>query len=195
MKDHVVLVESPLYDERALPVFEAVKKLVPGKPIRYVVNSHTHFDHAGGLRAAAAEGATIITQSQNKPYFEKAFIIPNRIAPDALAKSGKQPKIEGVGEKRVLTDGARTIEIHRLKNSVHTDTFLIVYLPREKLLIEADAYTPLPPDAQAPTPPNGNNVNLVENIEQLKLAVERILPLHGRMVPTAELYRTAGKGP
>ena len=194
MKDYVVLVESPLYDQRALPVFEAVKKLVPGKPIRYVVNSHTHFDHAGGLRAAVAEGATIITQSQNKSYFEKAFIIPNRISPDALAKSGKKPKIEGVGEKRVLTDGTRTIEIHRLKNSAHTDTFLIVYLPREKLLIEADAYTPLPPNAPAPTPPNGNNVNLVENIEQLKLAVERILPLHGRMVPTAELYRTAGKG-
>ena len=90
MKDYMILIETPLNDGRSMPVIEQVKKLVPGKPIRYVVNSHGHFDHSGGLRAAVGEGATIVTQAQNKAYFERAFATPNTIAPDHLAKSGKK---------------------------------------------------------------------------------------------------------
>ena len=192
MKDHMILVESPLNDGRAVPVLAQVKQLGPGKPIRYLINSHQHFDHAGGVRAAVAEGATIITQAGNKPYFERVFAIQNKIAPDQFAKSGKKAKFKTVHDKLVLTDGARTIEIHRIKGSVHNDTFLMVYLPAEKLLVEADAYTPLPPNAPPPSPPNPNNVNLVENIERLKLSIDKILPLHGRVVPVADLYAAVG---
>ena len=53
-----------------------------------MINSHQHFDHAGGLRTAAAEGATIVTQAANVPYLERAFATTNRIAPDRLAASG-----------------------------------------------------------------------------------------------------------
>jgi glyoxylase-like metal-dependent hydrolase (beta-lactamase superfamily II) len=100
-----------------------------------------------------------------------------------------------VGDKTTLSDGARTLELHKIGNSVHTDTFLMVYLPRERLLIEADAYTPLAPNAKPPATPNANNVNLIENIERLKLSVDQILPLHGRVVPLAELYTTASRTP
>lgn len=71
----------------------------------------------------------------------------------------------------------------------------MVYLPQEKLLIEADAYTPGPPKAPPPAKPNDNHVNLVQNVERLKLSVERILPLHGRMVPFSELYTAIGRKP
>src|SRR5688572_3178451 len=114
MKDHLVLVEAPLNDLRMVPVLEQVKKLVPGKPIRYVINSHTHFDHSGGLRTAVAEGATVVTQTQNKAYFERAFATPNRIAPDRLAQSGKKAQFRTVDDKLVLTDGARRIEIYHV---------------------------------------------------------------------------------
>ena len=193
MKDHVVLVEAPLGDSRVGPVLAEVKKVIPGKPIRYVVNSHSHFDHSGGLRAAVAEGAAVVTQQANKAYFEKAFANPSRIAPDALAKSGKKAKVIGVADKHVLSDGSRTVEVHKLRDPLHTDTFLMVWLPKERLLIEADAYTPLPPNAAPPQPPNAYHVNLVDNLQRLKLDVDRILPLHGRIVPMSELYRTIGK--
>ena len=195
MQDHLVLIEAPLGGGRVQAVVEAVKKLAPGKPIRYVVNSHSHFDHSGGLRAAVAEGAALLTQAQNKAYFEKAFANQNRIHPDALARSGRKAKVIGVADRMVLKDGARTAEIHHIKGSIHADTFLMVYLPKEKLLIEADAFTPGPPNTPAPAKPNPYHVNLVENLERLKLPVERILPLHGRMVPAAELYRMIGRNP
>jgi hypothetical protein len=193
MRDHLVLVEAPLNDGRTVPVLNAVKALAPGKPIRHVVNSHSHFDHSGGLRAAVAEGATVVTQAGNVAFFERAFATPNRIAPDRLTQSGRRATFLAVNDKATLSDGARTIDIHRITDSVHNDTFLMVHLPHEKILIEADAYTPLPPGALQPATPNLNNVNLIVNIERLGLQVERIAPLHGRVVPLAELYATASR--
>jgi len=191
MKDHLVLVEAPLNDGRSLPVMEQVRKLAPGKPIRYVINSHAHFDHTGGLRTAVAEGASIITQAGNKAYFERAFALQNKLNPDRYAKSGRKPRFGVVNDRLELGDGTRRLEIHRISGSNHSEGFLLAYLPAEKLLIEADLYTPSPPNAPPPATPNANNVTLIENIERLKLPIERILPLHGRVVPLAELYATA----
>ena len=195
MDDHIVLVESPLGDYRAIPVIEQVKKLAPGKPIRYVINSHNHFDHSGGLRAAAAEGATIVTHAGNKPYFEKAFATHSSIAPDRLTSSKRKAQIVEVNDNMLMTDGKRTLSIMRVKDSVHNDTFLMVYLPKERLLIEADSYTPLPPNAPPPATANANHVNLIENMQRMNLKVDKILPLHGRVVPVNELYTTAKMSP
>src|SRR6185436_5629511 len=109
MKDYMILVETPLNDGRSVPVIAETKKLAPGKPIRYVINSHVHFDHSGGLRAAVAEGAVIVTHSQNKAYYEKAFANANTINPDALAKSGRKPKFITVDDKYTIKDGTRTV--------------------------------------------------------------------------------------
>jgi len=193
MKGYTVLVETPLYDGRSAAVLAEARKLVPGKPLRYAVNSHHHFDHAGGLRTAVAEGVTLVTSASAKPWYDQALANANRIRPDALARSGRSASVEGVSGKRVLDDGVRTVEIMEIQGSVHAQGFLMVYLPKEKILIEADAYTPGPPNAPAPAQPNGNNVNLVQNIEQNRLAVERILPLHGRMVALGDLMTAVGR--
>ena len=193
MKDHMVLVEAPLYDGRSAAVLDELKKLAPAKPLRTVINSHHHFDHAGGLRTAAAQGASLLVSAAAKPYFEKVFSNPNSIKPDQLAKSGKKAKLQGYSGKTVLSDGTRQIEVHSIEGSVHSKGFTMIYLPAEKLLIEADAYTPAPAGAPPPAKPNDNHVNLVENIDRLKLAVDRsygrVVPLaeHGRVVPWARV--------
>ena len=90
-KNYVVLVECPQNEARALAVFQAVKTTIPGKPIRYAVNTHHHFDHSGGLRACAAEGAIIVTQADNKPYYEKVWALPVQRMPIAWpSPSGSQ---------------------------------------------------------------------------------------------------------
>ncbi len=193
MKDHLIVVETPLYDGRSAAVLAEARRLVPGKPIRTVINSHHHFDHSGGLRTAVAEGAQLMVSAHAKPYFEKILANPNRIKPDLLAKSGKKARIIGYSGKTILSDGSRQIEVHAIDASIHAKGFNMVYLPKERLLIEADAFTPGAPDAAPPAKPNANNVTLAENIDRLKLAVDRILPLHGRVVPLAELHRMIGR--
>ena len=195
MQDHMILVETPLGDARSLAVIGQVKALAPGKAIRLVVNSHAHFDHSGGVRAAVAEGATLVTQAANVPYFERVLAQPNAIRPDAMAQSGRKPAFRAVAERLDIGDAAREVTVHRIGGGPHSDSFLMIHLPREKLLIEADAFTPPPPDTPPPAVPNANNLNLVDNIERLNLAVERILPLHGRVVPITALYAMTGRTP
>ena len=193
--EELVLVEAPLHDGRVRAVLDAANKLVAGKRVKTVVNTHHHFDHAGGLRMAAAEGATLITSTVAKPYFEAAFAQPQTRAPDALTKSGRTPMLIGVDGKMVLGDAKHPIEIHSLQDSIHAQGLLVVWLPREQLLIEADAYTPGPPNAPPPEKPNANHLNLAQNLERLGLAPQRILPLHGRVVPAADFYAQIGRKP
>jgi glyoxylase-like metal-dependent hydrolase (beta-lactamase superfamily II) len=192
MKDHLILVESPLNDERAAAVLAEVKSLVPNKPIKYVIATHHHFDHAGGLRAIAAEGITVIAHDVNKAFLEKALAAPATIRPDRLAKSGKKGTVEGMRDKRVLTDGARTVELHNVAGNNHHAGIVMVYLPKEKLLVEADVYNPPAPNAPPPASVNTNWVNLSDNIKRLSMNVDQILPLHGRIMPLAELHKSIG---
>ena len=193
MADHWVLVETPLNDARTQAVIDAVKLLAPAKPIRFAVNSHAHFDHSGGARAAVADGAIIVTQAANVPYFERVLAQANTVRPDRLAQSGQRARLQGVQDKLVMSDASRSIEMHRIAGGVHSDSFLMVYLSKEKLLIQADAFTPPPPNTAPPAVANPNHLNLIDNIERLNLQVERLLPLHGRVVPLGDLYAAAGK--
>lgn len=192
MSDHLIVVEAPLNDERALAVLAEVRGLAP-KPVKFVINSHHHFDHAGGLRAVAGEGITVLTHEVNRPFFSRVLATPATVNPDHLTRTGKKGAVEGVRDRQVLSDGTREIEIHHIAGNLHHDGLLMVYLPKERLLIQADAYTPAPANAPPPTPPHPFNVNLADNIARLNLNVEQLLPLHGWIVPLAELHRAVGR--
>jgi glyoxylase-like metal-dependent hydrolase (beta-lactamase superfamily II) len=193
-KDHVVVVEGPQIEDRSLAVIAEVKKLVPGKPIKFLVNTHHHFDHSGGIRTYASEGASIITHQVNVAFYTRAFRTPRTLAPDSLSRSGRRARFQGVAGKKVLTDGTRVMELHHIAGNAHNAGILMAYLPAEKILIEADVFTPGAPGAPPPATPNPFSVNLHENIQRLGLAVEQIAPLHGRLVPMSDLLKAIGKG-
>jgi glyoxylase-like metal-dependent hydrolase (beta-lactamase superfamily II) len=186
--DHIVMLEGPTSDARSVAANEIVRKTVPNKPIRYVVNTHAHYDHAGGLRQYVAEGITVITHEGNKAFLEQAWARPRTIEPDALSQSPRTPVIETVGDRRVLSDATRTVELYHLANHGHHTGQLIAYLPKERILMYGDAYNP-PPGDDPRTPARGPEfaVQLVEAVERLKLAPERIAPVHGRVVPYENL--------
>jgi hypothetical protein len=191
--DHVAVIEAPLNEDRSNAVIAEVKKLLPAKPIRYLINTHHHFDHSGGLRTYVAEGATIVTHQSNKTFYDATFKSPHTLNPDRQWREKKKAKILAIGAKHVMSDSARTVELHLIQDNPHNTGIIMAWLPKEKLLVEVDVYSPLPPNASPPANPNPNMVNLYENIQRLNLDVNRIVPLHGRVVELAELKRTIGK--
>jgi len=189
-RDYIAVIEAPLNEQRSVAVIAELKKVIPGKPIRYLINTHHHFDHSGGLRAYVNEGVTIVTQQINKEFFEKAFSARRSLNPDRLEQSRRKANIETVADKRVISDAGRSLELHLIKDSPHNDGILLAFLPKEKIVIEADVYTPSTTNAA----PNPAAVNLVENLERLRLDFETILPLHGLARATrAGLYAAIQK--
>jgi glyoxylase-like metal-dependent hydrolase (beta-lactamase superfamily II) len=191
MKDYLIVVEAPHGEQRSLAVIGEVKKLVPNKPIKYLINTHHHFDHAAGVRTYAAEGATIVTHEINRPYFERAAANSWTLASDRLVKSKNKMVFQTMGDNMVLTDGTRTVEIYQITGNPHHDGIIMVYLRKEKILIEADVFTPGPAGAEPPKVPDPQSANLEANVRRLNIDVDRILPIHGRIVPYSELQRVA----
>jgi glyoxylase-like metal-dependent hydrolase (beta-lactamase superfamily II) len=189
-RDGIELIEAPLNEARSLAVIAAARAAIPKKPIKHLINTHHHFDHAGGLRTYVAQGIPIITQAAAKPYYEKVWMNPHTVNPDLLAKTPKRPNIQAVVDKQVLTDGNHTIELYKLSGSSHADTMLIAYLPKEKILVEADVFTP-PPMGQRPAV-TAEAKNLYDNIQRLRLDVNQIASIHGRMTDINELRIAAG---
>jgi glyoxylase-like metal-dependent hydrolase (beta-lactamase superfamily II) len=190
---YVAVVEGPLNEERSMAVIAEAKKLVPNKPIKYLVNTHQHFDHSGGIRTYVAEGATIITNAINKPYYEQTFKAPRTLAPDKLSQSPKKAAFITVKDKYSLADGGRTMDIYHIQGDNHNEGILMIYFPKEKVLVEADDFTPPAPGGPPPAPRAvGFSKNLNANIERLKLDVQTIAPLHGTVVPVAELKKVVG---
>jgi glyoxylase-like metal-dependent hydrolase (beta-lactamase superfamily II) len=167
--DHLTLIEAPQNEVRTLAVIQKARELRPNKPLRYLVNTHHHFDHSGGIRAAVAEGLTIVTHEANRAFYEDVVARKHTIVQDALAKNPKPLAIETVGDRRVFRDASKTLELY-------------AYLPAERLLIEADLYTPPAPNAPAPAGfPFAPN--LAENIRRNGIGVTRLAPIHGFIVP------------
>lgn len=192
--DQLVLIEAPQNERRTLAAIEAARALRPGKQPAIVVNTHHHFDHAGGIRAAAAEGLTILTHEENRVFYE-TVVMPRRhfIEQDALARSGRGARVRGVGDREVLRDRERPIELYHAPSD-HAGSMLVAYLPSQKLLVQADLYNPAA--ANAATPPAFPFAqSLLELVGERGLQVERVVGIHGRPVPFSELQAAAQRAP
>ena len=149
MNDYIVLIDTPNSEARALAVIAKAKEVIPGKLIRYVIAMHHHWDHLGGIRTAIDEGATIVTHQTNKSFLERAAAAPFTMNPDRLSRSKKPLKLQTVDSDGTITDGTRTIKLYPMTGFEHTIDMLMVYLPKERVLAEADAYSP----PETPTTP------------------------------------------
>ena len=123
---------------------------------------------------------TVITHKANAAFYEDAMRRPHTLVRDALARDPKPLKLETVDEEREFKDGAMTVELFHIAGNPHADTLLMAYFPKERILVEADAFSP----ASAVQP---YAANLLENITKRKLKVDRIVPLHGTIGPFSAL--------
>ena len=226
-KDFVAVVEAPQNEDRSLAVMDEVARLAPNKPIKYVVNTHHHMDHAGGLRTYLAQGTTVVTHAINRQYYvDLLFSTAARtLQPDHMSTfnpmywvSRRPPPIETVGNvgdfggpgtggsgsvRYVITDHERMAEVLYVEdmnyelgdNSYaqgnHSQDMLMVYLPKEKILINADLYSPPAPGAAAPQVSPGM-LTLYQNMRKYKLDVNQHVGLHGETSTNADFLKLLG---
>jgi len=221
-KDFAAVVEAPQNEARSLAVIEEVNRLVANKPIKYVVNTHHHFDHAGGLRTYLSQGTTVITHESNKQYYMDIMFYPapRELEPDRMALynpmymiSRRPAPIETVASfaggpgggaaKYVIADGERLLEIFHVQDMAYeledpsyaqgntSADMLMVYLPKEKILINADLYSPPAEGAPKPTATPAMRT-LYQNMRKQKLDVARHVPLHGRVGTNEEFLKIVG---
>jgi glyoxylase-like metal-dependent hydrolase (beta-lactamase superfamily II) len=217
-KDFAAVVEAPQNEARSLAVIKEVNRLLPNKLIRYVVNTHHHFDHAGGLRTYLSQGTTVITHESNKQYYLDILFspAPRELQPDRMAFynpmymiSRRPAPIETVASfaggpgggaaKYVVTDGERILEIFHVQDMAyeledqsyaqgnHSADMLMAYLPKERILINADLYSP-PAQGTLPAATAGMRT-LYQNVLKQKLDVERHVPIHGRVGSNDEFLK------
>jgi glyoxylase-like metal-dependent hydrolase (beta-lactamase superfamily II) len=188
MRDYLIAVEGPLYEARTAPVIKSIKERFPGKAIRYAIPTHHHLDHAGGIRAFMAESAAIVVPFNAEAFYAKVARAPHTRNPDSLERNKSAVVIEAFGGgPRVLSDGARQVEIHLLPTS-HAEDLVVVYLPKERLLIEADHISPR--DGQVRPGPRVKE--FVQELDKLKLDVATIVGIHGDQA-SLEASRAAAK--
>jgi glyoxylase-like metal-dependent hydrolase (beta-lactamase superfamily II) len=198
-KDFVTVVEGPLSNQRTNAVVAEVHKLFPGKPIRYLVNTHNHFDHLGGVRGFVAEGATVITDDKNRNFYQRVVLAPQSrtLQPDRLSTRPFAPTgpgnlaLQTFTDRYTISDGNETIELYHVEGLNHSDNMAIVYLPKEKIVINADLYGPPAAGGNLPNV-NANSVALFRNIKRLKLDVAQHVPIHGNPGPNADFERIVG---
>ena len=198
-RDFVAVVEAPQHEARSLAVIAKVRRLTPNQPIRYVVNTHHHFDHVGGLRTYMAQSTTVVTHQGNRDFYYDVFFHPGRrtLEPDILSDrmpwfaGNRIPAFETVNEKYVISDGVRTMDLYPVLGLGHSGTMLVAYLPAERILINADLYSPPAPGAQPPLV-NANMRSLYQNIQRLNLDVERHVGVHGQVGSHEDFVRIVG---
>jgi glyoxylase-like metal-dependent hydrolase (beta-lactamase superfamily II) len=189
-KDYIMMLEAGQSIARAEAYIAETKKLIPNKPIRYVFNTHPHSDHTGGLPALVAEGATVITQKNNEEFLERALNTPRTLLDDRLAKNPKKAKIEAVTEKKVYTDGTRTVEMYHVSPVPHSNGLMIAYIPKEKVLFQGDfSLTP-------GQPANDHVKALAPILAKLNLDYDRYINVHtsAEAQTKADFMKAVGKG-
>jgi glyoxylase-like metal-dependent hydrolase (beta-lactamase superfamily II) len=196
------VVEAPLDEARSLAVIGEVKKLIPNKRIKYVVSTHHHFDHSGGLRTYVHEGAIPIAHREIIPYYYYTVmdLAPRTLEPDRLSlyppdEFQETFVLESVSnDKYTITDGSRIMDLHVIEGNPHALGMLMAYLPKERILVEADLFTPPAPNTPPVARPSAAQLSLYDNVQRLKLKVDQIASIHGRAVPWSEFTTYIGKG-
>jgi glyoxylase-like metal-dependent hydrolase (beta-lactamase superfamily II) len=174
----LLVIEAPVGEERSEAVLSELKKLAPEKPVRYIVPTHYHIDHLGGIRRYIAEGAIVVTTPGNERFIRAVAATPHTVKPDALARAPREPHVEVFHGKRVFSDGSRTLELYDIGPNPHADEILIAYLPRERILFQSDLFN-IPPVGE-PVASDATR-HFARKIAELGLDVALIVPGHVRL--------------
>jgi glyoxylase-like metal-dependent hydrolase (beta-lactamase superfamily II) len=181
MKDGLAVVDAPTDEGQSRWVIDAAKAKYPGKPIKYLVLTHHHMDHTGGMRAFVAEGATVYVPAQDKAYFEQVAKAPHTLEPDAQQKAMKPANIQGVADTASIKDDGAEINLYNILNP-HVDGFLLVHLPKDNVLWVTDLISP-----RGPIGRNPGTVAVGDAMRKHNITAALIAGGHGATVKQADI--------
>jgi glyoxylase-like metal-dependent hydrolase (beta-lactamase superfamily II) len=179
-RDGLLVVDTLISAKEAQRFMADIRK-VSDKPIKYVVNTHAHLDHAFGNGVFAKAGAVVISHLADRKMMERtgAATLQNvgnfGLKPEDMAGTEIVLPALAFNDRMQIDLGGEMVELIRLAPS-HTEGSVIVYLPAKKLLFSGDVlftdFHPFMADGDIP--------GWTKTLDALlAMDVERIIPGHG----------------
>jgi glyoxylase-like metal-dependent hydrolase (beta-lactamase superfamily II) len=188
MSDYLIVVDAPVLDSQSNWTIAAAQAKYPGKPIRYLVMTHHHMDHSGGLRAYVAQGATLVVGKGAADHYRKVLAAPFTRNPDLASRNLGGARIIEVGDKHVFNDGRREVSVHLLENP-HAAATLLAYVADARIAYVTDIYSP-----GTPLPPKINPAlqSVVDGVKKAGIQPVTFVGGHGAAASYALLIGLAG---
>jgi glyoxylase-like metal-dependent hydrolase (beta-lactamase superfamily II) len=188
MSDYLIVFDAPVSDWQSKWTIAAAKAKYPEKPVRYLVLTHHHMDHAGGMRAYVAQGATLVVGRGAADHYRKALAAPYLRNPDITGYDLGGTRIIEVADKQVFSDGKREVSAILYENP-HAASTLMGYVEDARIAYVADVYTPGPP---LPAKINPALASVVSAVKKAGLQPQLVAGGHGGTAPYAPLAQLAG---
>jgi len=184
----LVVVEAPLTAVRSRAVLDTLRSRFPSKRVGLVVNTHHHWDHAGGVRAYVAAGIPVVTHGRNTSFVRGLARAPKTVTPDALSRRPppRVPDVRPVTDSLIVGTGERRVVIYRLPTA-HVEGMLAAYLPAARILFTSDVLSP-----SATLPPAGS-AEVVEFARSRGIPIERVAGGHGGVANWADVEKAASQ--
>ena len=190
---YIAVVEAPYTETQSKVLARLIREQFPNKPIQYAAVTHHHYDHIGGVRGIAAEGATLLVASGHEPVIRELMDARHTHPPDELEKRRSQGvswKGEFYGGKQIIVDGSQSLELYAVEGSPHAEPIVLAYVPRARALFQSDLWFPGTGGAGSPAARH-----LLESVRKLGLRVDTHIGGHGGVAPFSELVAAVGKMP
>jgi len=191
MADHLVMVDAPVSDAQSLWVVNTAKQRFPGKPIKWLVLTHHHMDHAGGMRGVLAEGAILVVGQGTAAHYRKVLASPMERNPDMRPMDFSRVQILEVPESHVMSDSAgRQVVAYAMLDNPHAKGLLMAYVPSARLGFVTDVWSP---GAPMPDKPNAALISVARTVTRAAIQPERFAGGHGSVAPYETLTKVTGQ--